>query len=95
MVWASELEKSVLWHFPACDLEHRSVYLSLNFLIHKKGLTVFLTGVGGKWDTVSEAIISLAFIIVTKEGEWLLSVKCKLVLKGLHKKKFTDFRLHH
>ena len=43
-------------------------------------------GVVGKWDTVSEAIISLAFITVTKEREWLLSAECKLVLKGLHKK---------
>ena len=48
-------------------------------------------GAVSKWDNVTEAMTSLVFIIMTKEGEWLLSLECKLVLKGLPKQKFTEF----
>lgn len=48
-------------------------------------------GVTGKWDHATEAITALAFIITTKEEEWLLPVECKLILEELPKQKCMSF----
>lgn len=67
------------WHLLIPDLEHKTAYLSLNFLMHKKGLT------GSDrcdWQ-MTQCIwspVSSAFIIMIKEIEWLLPVECLQVL---------------
>lgn len=55
------------WHLLGSDLERKTVYLSLNFLKHKKRLIVYLMSLVGKWYNVIWSFIFLAFIIMTKK----------------------------